>query len=138
MTSTVYTPTPHERRRLRRGVAHKLDADLLPLRARMCAVCGRELTDPDSVMAGIGPECRKARQAEQEAGERFPVGCEVRITDGGFREGRIGIVEAYTPRRHFRPLQRPFTVSFAGAVTPGTRVRDTFAADELERIEVEV
>jgi hypothetical protein len=121
---------------LNRGIAHKLEAQLLHLRARICDICGRELTDPDSIMVGVGPECRKIAQAERETGERFPVGCEVRIPDG-FYAGRIGIVVDYTPRRHRRPLQRPFMVSFASGIDPRRSIREAFSADELERVEAE-
>jgi hypothetical protein len=121
---------------LDRGIRHKLEASHLNLQVRSCDICGRELTDPASIMAGVGPECRKIAQAELEAGERFPVGCEVRIADG-FYGGRIGIVVDYTPRRNRRALQRPFMVSFASAIDPRRSIREAFSADELERTEVD-
>lgn len=30
---------------------------------RRCKECGRELTDPDSIGLGIGPECRKRKES---------------------------------------------------------------------------
>lgn len=39
-----------------RAGAERLEADLV--RAGRCRRCGRALTDPESIAAGVGPDCR--------------------------------------------------------------------------------
>lgn len=36
-----------------------------------CCICGRPLTDPDSVKAGIGPICAKNQREKEEREKRI-------------------------------------------------------------------
>lgn len=44
----------------RQDVAERIEADLKA--AGRCRVCGRELTDPASIKAGIGPDCAQRQR----------------------------------------------------------------------------
>lgn len=46
-------------RRVERNELSKLDESIEIMHLGKCLVCGRELTDSDSIAAGIGPICRK-------------------------------------------------------------------------------
>ena len=120
------TTDPAVRAHLRIGVERRqANGSLKPTR---CRICNRQLSDPDSILAGIGPECSAIERVEAEQGQRFPAGCQVRVTSGAY-EGCEGVVGHYQPRRNHKANQRPFLVHFGGW-------RASFSADQLERIEV--
>jgi hypothetical protein len=68
--------------------------------AGTCSRCGRVLTDPASIAAGIGPECAEQDAADREVEDTFPVGAGIRITDANTTSaGLTGTVAGYARKR---------------------------------------
>jgi hypothetical protein len=86
---------------------HSHDIDTFIARAKLrrslhtpvpCQRCGRELTDPASILRGYGDECAGKIEAERALLAAWPKGTRVRITDGS-NEGLTGAVMAVDPQR---------------------------------------
>lgn len=66
--------------------------------AGTCRRCGRPLSDPTSIAAGIGPECAEADAADQALIADYPLGADVQVVDV---TGDLlpGIVKGYARKR---------------------------------------
>lgn len=76
-----------------------------------CRICGRPLSDRQSQLRGIGPECASQERQSNAESERFPLNSRVRATTGTYA-GQIGIVASYMTRRRGKKTDLPFTVMF--------------------------
>lgn len=63
-----------------------------------CRRCGRPLTDPGSIAAGIGPECAHLEADNVAFTAAWPVGTAIRVT-GGSTEGMTGEVAGYARKQ---------------------------------------
>jgi hypothetical protein len=61
------------------------------LQGKICLLCGRELTDPESIARNIGPECwRKATGLEAASGIHQTPGEQLDLHDGNAEDGAMG------------------------------------------------
>lgn len=81
-----------------------------------CAVCGRTLTDPKSIAAGVGPECGKKRQGKRHRGPGYAP------TGGGSYENGANGHGVTAPPQVGEPMTRDEALAALRRIAEGQRV----------------